>query len=324
MSDQSTTSEHQYQPALIQTPPLYDWPPRPIKALRYLFIDLLYPWGFIYLVFAFPTWWYLTPSLDTMAQFEPDWMALLWLRNCAFLLLFAGVLHWRLHFRRAQGKTCEINRKPLSTNNDLFLWRSQVKDNMFWSIVSGVTIWSAFEAISYWIYAQGKLPIISNPWYFIACFYLLFLWSTTNFYVVHRVLHSPKVYRHVHELHHRNVDVGPWSGISMHPIEHLFYFSPFVLWWFFPVHPVIIILTGFYQGLNPALSHCGFDYVRLGNKLHLKTGDWYHQLHHQYFNLNYGNTPTPFDKLFGSWHDGSPESLKSQKERLRKQRRQSH
>ena len=53
----------------------------------------------------------------------------------------------------------------------------------------------------------------------------------------------------------------------------------------------------------------------------MKTGDWFNQLHHQYFNLNYGNTPTPFDKLFGSWHDGSETSLKAHKERIRKRRR---
>jgi sterol desaturase/sphingolipid hydroxylase (fatty acid hydroxylase superfamily) len=52
------------------------------------------------------------------------------------------------------------------------------------------------------------------------------------------------------------------------------------------------------------------------------TGDWYHQLHHQYFNFNYGNTGAPLDKAFGSWHDGSRESLLDQKERLRKLRRQ--
>lgn len=79
-------------------------------------------------------------------------------------------------------------------------------------------------------------------------------------------------------------------------------------------------MTGFYQGLNPALSHSGFDYLSLG-KLRLKTGDWYHQLHHQYFKLNFGNTLTPFDKLFGSWHDGSKESLQAQKHRLRESRR---
>ncbi len=313
-----TTSK--YEPKLISTPALYAWPPKPLAALKFLLIDMLFPWGFIYLALAFPTWWYLTPSLETMASVEPGWIALLWLRNCGFLFLFAGGAHWFLHRRRTQGHDYQLNRKDLSTDNKLFLWHHQVRDNMFWSIVSGVTIWTGFEFISYWVYASGRLPINDNPWYFFACFYLLFLWSTANFYTVHRILHFPVVYKHVHELHHRNVDIGPWSGISMHPIEHLLYFSPFVLWWFLPVHPVIIILTGFYQGLNPSLSHSGFDYLRLG-KLRLKSGDWFHQMHHRYFHLNYGNTLTPFDKVFGSWHNGSPESLKVQKKRMKCRRR---
>ena len=103
MPDPSATAGHKYEPEIIRVPALYAWPPRPLKALRYLLIDLLYPWGFVYLALAYPTWRYLTPALETMAHFEPGWMALLWLRNCAFLLLFAGGLHCYLHRRRAQG-----------------------------------------------------------------------------------------------------------------------------------------------------------------------------------------------------------------------------
>ncbi len=320
MSGGNAVVEQKYEPKIIRLPAIYAWPPRPLKALRYLLVDLLYPWGFVFLALAFPTWWYLTPRLDTMARFEAGWIGLLWLRNCGLLLLFAGGLHWYLHSRRAQGDAYRLNRKNLSGDNKLFLWHDQVKDNMFWSITSGVTIWTGFEAISYWVYASGRLPLLDNPWYFVACVYLLFFWSTSNFYAIHRILHFPSIYRLVHKLHHRNVDIGPWSGISMHPLEHLMYFSPFVLWWFVPVHPVIIILTGFYQALSPSLSHCGFDFLRIG-KLCMKTGDWYHQLHHQYFNLNYGNTPTPFDKVFGSWHDGSEESLQKQKQLWREGRR---
>jgi sterol desaturase/sphingolipid hydroxylase (fatty acid hydroxylase superfamily) len=321
MADANPETDGIYQPKIIGIPPVYSWPPRPLAALRYLLVDLFYPWVIVFVALAFPTWWYLTPSLDTMASFAPGWIALLWLRNCALLLLFAGGLHWRLHRSRAQGADYRINRRPLSVDGKLFLWRDQVRDNMFWSILSGVTVWTGYEASSYWMYASGRLPVIDDPWYFVACLYLLIAWSTTNFYFVHRALHWKPVYRYVHELHHRNVDVGPWSGISMHPLEHLVYFSPFLLWWLLPVHPVIIILTGFYQALSPALSHSGFDYLKLG-RLRIKTGDWYHQLHHQYFNLNYGNTPTPFDKLFGSWHDGSRDSLHIQKQRKRRQRRQ--
>jgi lathosterol oxidase len=313
--------EGKYQPEFLEVPALYAWPPRPLAALGYLLWGLLFPWGYVFIALAFPTWHYLTPSLETMATFEPGWIALLWLRNCALLCLFAGGLHYLQHRRRGQGTRYRMNRKQLATDGKLFLWRNQVYDNMFWSIVSGVSFWTAYEAITYWFYASGRLPVIDNPWYFVLCVYLVFIWSTTHFYFVHRAMHLKAVYPYVHELHHRNVDVGPWTGISMHPFEHLFYFSLFMLWWVVPVHPVIIVLTGFFQGLSPSISHSGFDYIALG-RLRIKTGDWYHQLHHQYFNLNYGNTPTPFDKLFGSWHDGSKKSLEAQKQRIRQRRQQ--
>ncbi len=258
-----------------------------------------------------------------MATLEPGWIALLWLRNAGLLSLIAGGLHWYLYLRRGQHGEFKFHRRWLATGDEKFLWGNQVRDNMFWSLVSGVTLWTAYEAITYWIYASGRLPVVDydNPLYHFAMFYVVIAWSTAHFYFIHRLLHYGPVYRVAHELHHRNVNTGPWTGISMHPLEHSIYFSVFVLWWFVPVHPIVIILTGFFQGLSPAVSHSGFDFIKAG-RLRLSTGDWFHQLHHQYFNFNYGNTPTPFDRLFGSWHDGSKSSLERHKQRARARRKQ--
>ncbi len=106
----------------------------------------------------------------------------------------------------------------------------------------------------------------------------------------------------------------------MHPIEHLLYFNGFMLFWFLPVHPVVILVFGMFMGIGPAPSHSGFNFVSTGRR-RIPAGDWYHQLHHQYFDLNYGNTNAPLDKLFGSWHDGSKESLMAQKARSKARRR---
>jgi lathosterol oxidase len=97
----------------------------------------------------------------------------------------------------------------------------------------------------------------------------------------------------------------------MHPIEHGIYFSVFVLFWFVPVHPVLVILLGFFQGISPAISHSGFEEVRLGRHLKIAAGDPFHQIHHKYYEVNYGNKPAPFDKLFGSWHDGTVEAKRA-------------
>ena len=38
-------------------------------------------------------------------------------------------------------------------------------------------------------------------------------------------MHFEPIYKHVHSLHHRSYNPGPWSGLSMHPVEHLFYYG---------------------------------------------------------------------------------------------------
>ena len=316
------TSDYQPQ-STLGLPALYRWPFQPLAALHYLFVGMLLPWGYLYVALGFIAWYFLTPAMATMTEFAPGWIALVWLRNAALLTLVAGGLHWWLYLRRSQDDQYKFHRRWPDTDNDKFLWRNQVWDNVFWSLASGVTIWTGFEVITLWIYANGYVAfpsIAEHPIYFASCILGVFFWGTVHFYCIHRFSHWPPLYRVAHELHHRNVNTGPWTGISMHPLEHLLYFNGFMLFWFLPVHPVVILVFGMFMGIGPAPSHCGFNFVTAGRR-RIPAGDWYHQLHHQYFDLNYGNTTAPLDKLFGSWHDGSKESLMAQKARGKARRR---
>jgi len=310
-----------YQPAdPIEVPPLYFWPPKPLKILHWIFNGLLFPWGYLFIMISFLSWYYFTPDIEKMSVFDFSWIAKIWFRNAVLLMLVAGGLHWWLYIRRSQNKSYKYNSKWLATGRKRFLWNSQVKDNMFWSIVSGCTVWTLYEAVTYWLYASGYVKQIEwseSPVYLTLILIGVFFWSTFHFYLNHRLLHWKPLYELAHELHHRNVNTGPWSGISMHPLEHIIYFSVFVLWWFVPVHPAIVLLTGIYQGISPSVSHSGFDKIEISRKKSINAGDQFHHLHHKYFEVNYGNTPTPMDKLFGTWHDGTPETHKEIKVRLR-------
>ena len=325
MSQNPSRRPRGYQPPdPIEVPPLYAWPPRPVAAIRWLTTQMLVPWGFVFLGLAMASWFFFTPSMESMATWSVDWVGLIWLRNAVLLTLVAGGLHWWLYMRKTQGMTRKFNPQWLATDDRKFLWRNQARDNVFWSVVSGCTIWSLYESVTLWLYASGRMPVLSiaeAPVYFGVMIWAVFFWSTFHFYFVHRALHWPPLYNLAHELHHRNVNTGPWTGISMHPVEHLLYFSVFMLWWVVPVHPVIIVLTGFFQGLSPAISHSGFERVQLVGTARVGAGDYFHHLHHKHFHFNYGNTPTPVDKLFGSWHDGTAESMARMKERLRTLRR---
>lgn len=293
-----------YHPDPIEVPPLYAWPPRPIAALRWLTIDLMAPWGLFWIALAFFIYAFATPSMATAQSFAVGWMAALWLRNAAILCCVAGLLHWWYYMRRLQGTDTRFAQRALATDSGKFLFRDQVLDNMTFSLVSGVTIWTMYEAATYWWYANGyiqSVTISESPVYFLFMLWVVFFWSTFHFYLNHRLLHTEWLYKVAHERHHRNVVTGPWSGISMHPYEHLIYFSVFLLWWFIPVHPVIIILTGLFQGVSPAVSHCGYDYLKLGKQIRLTTGDNFHNLHHRLFKVNYGNSMVPIDRVFKSW-----------------------
>ena len=324
MSEQPYNPTGDYQPSTTVEPPvLYAFPPRPMAALKYLLVDMMFPWNYLYIGLALLSWLYFTPDMARMATFEFGWYAELWLVNATVLTLVAGGLHWGLYMRKAQGEDYKFHRRWLDTDNDKFLWRNQVWDNMFWSFASGITIVTAFEALSFWLYANNHVVtanLIDHPAYLVLCIYGVFFLGTAHFYCIHRVSHWPPLYKISHELHHRNVNTGPWTGISMHPIEHLLYFSVLALTWVIPVHPFIIVLTSLWFLAGPAPSHSGFDFIRIG-RFRFSTGDWFHQLHHQYFDLNYGNTTSPLDRLFGSWHNGSKESLMAQKDRARSRRR---
>ena len=123
------------------------------------------------------------------------------------------------------------------------------------------------------------------------------------------------MYRLAHNLHHRNINIGPWSGISMHPVETALYFSSAAIHFVVPSHPLHVLFHFYMEGLNPAFSHSGFEGVKIGDKKRLSSGDFFHQLHHRYFECNYGTAEVPWDKLFGSFHDGSEEATRATRAR---------
>ena len=322
MSNDTSKSESGYKPPVpIEKPPLYSWPPKPTKAIRWLLFEMYFPWGFLWIGLSVFTWHFLTPSGATMSTLSLSWIGLIWLRNAFLLCLLAGGLHWWFYIRRSQDKNFKFTERWLATNSRKFLWRNQVKDNIFWSLASGVTFWSIFESLTLWVWASNRIPSTTwsdSPIYlsFMVSVGVIF-WATIHFWIIHRALHWKPLYQVAHDRHHRNVNIGPWSGISFHPIEHVIYFTVFLIWWVVPVHPIVIIASGFFNGLSPAVSHSGFDYLMVGKKWKLSTGDLFHQLHHRYFEVNYGNTPTPIDAVFKTWHDGTEEA----QERLRHRRR---
>lgn len=78
------------------------------------------------------------------------------------------------------------------------------------------------------MYANGTLGTLvfsAIPISFVLLSPVLANWQSFHFHCVQIALHYAKVCKHIHSVHHRNVNTGRWSGVSMHPVEHLGFFS---------------------------------------------------------------------------------------------------
>jgi sterol desaturase/sphingolipid hydroxylase (fatty acid hydroxylase superfamily) len=304
--------------------PLFAWPPKPAAALKWLY-RYFFPWHVFYMVLAVISWLYFTPDMSRMVNLRPDWIILILVRNEILLILFVSVLHLRLWTRKAQGYRYKYTPDWIGVNKRKFLWNNQLWDNVFWSCVSGGITWTVYEVLMLWAYANGWLPYVNpqeQPVYFGLLLCVIQLWRLFHFYWVHRWLHWPPLYKAAHHIHHRNINVGPWSGLSMHPIEHILYYTCMLIHIVVPSHPVHMIFNGLHASLTPAPGHSGFDQVIIRGEtshghVNIPAGSFFHQLHHRYFECNYGETDFPLDHWFGSDYDGSPEALEAMRAKQR-------
>jgi sterol desaturase/sphingolipid hydroxylase (fatty acid hydroxylase superfamily) len=245
-------------------------------------------------------------------------VAKLYVRNILLLSAVAGGLHLYFYTFTQQGQKLKYDPRPLSKSGRQFTLGGQVRDNMFWSLGSGVFFWTSYEALMFWAMANGWAPVllwVDNPVWFILLFLLTPIWISFHFYWIHRLLHWPPLYKLAHALHHRNINVGPWSGLSMHPLEHLLFFSSILIHFLVPAHPLHILFHMQHQSLTAATSHTGFENLLVKDSKTLALGTFHHQLHHRYFGVNYGNLQMPWDKWFGSFHDGTAEAHERMKHR---------
>lgn len=318
-------SRGEWKPDVLPEPsPLFTRPWKPLKVFKYLFgwVGYFWPYNALFAVVAIISWVYFTPDLSRAVTFRIGWMAEIYLRNVVLVSVLAGGLHLRLYIAKAQGKKFKYNNNWLAKNNRKFLFRNQTADNVFWALVSGCAVWTIYESLTLWMYANGRLPYISfseHPFYFVFLMIAVTFIREAHFYWIHRFSHWKPILKMSHYLHHKNINFGPWSGLSMHPIEHLLYFSGVFIHWIIPSSPLHAIFHLTHAGLSPFPGHSGFDkLVGKNTNKGIAVGAYSHYLHHRYFTVNFGVEAVPFDKWFGSYHDGSPEAHAAMMERRKK------
>jgi ferredoxin-NADP reductase len=129
-------------------------------------------------------------------------------------------------------------------------------------------------------------------WYEVLVFITMLLVSDTWFYWSHRTMHHPSIYRYVHALHHKSLDVNPFTSSSFHIIESL-WLTVWVLL-LAMVMPISMTVLGIMQVVgtfNNLKSHLGYElFPKFFNlpPFNVLVNATNHSLHHTQYNGNFG------------------------------------
>lgn len=309
----------------IKLPPIYNWPLRPLAIAKWFagFPGYLWPLNALVFLISAATWMLLTPSLESMKTLDLWWIALLLVRNLFLTAAYFGGLHLYLYKYKKQGDKLQFTTRKFA-KGDRFLFGDQVRDNTFRTLGFAVPIITAYEVVTYWLFANGYLGLFSFAedsagfWiWFVVLLLLMPVIHSTHFYFTHRMLHSKPLYKRVHHIHHNNIQVGPFSGLAMHPLELTIYFSTVCVQWVLALHPLNALFQLQFAIFNAAMSHTGYDKILLTDDVGVESSSYFHFLHHKYFECNYGGAIAPMDKWFGTFHDGSIDAQERMQQRMR-------
>jgi Delta7-sterol 5-desaturase len=186
--------------------------------------------------------------------------------------------------------------------------RREVADHERVHIVYSILTGSALSALVVYLLHRGTIALDAGPTSVISILLqcaLYFLVLDAYQYVIHRLMHTRLLFRHVHAVHHRSRTPSALSAYSFHPVE------VFALGVYFPLalslhtfHLYSVAIFGLGQFFMNTIPHCGYE---------IAPASWYkrswtmwlltpifHDVHHQTSAYNFGACTTLWDRLFGT------------------------
>jgi sterol desaturase/sphingolipid hydroxylase (fatty acid hydroxylase superfamily) len=149
---------------------------------------------------------------------------------------------------------------------------------------------------------RGTIKLYNNvadhPWYAVPVAIAAWLvCEDTWFYWLHRLMHNKRLYRWVHASHHVSIDSTPFTQNAFNFVEGLLLplgsiLPTFIFPSWGPAYFVFLLLGG----TANMIAHSGYEFYPTWTLL-WKTTATHHNMHHQYFDGNYGTHFTFWDKV---------------------------
>ena len=248
-----------------------------------------------------------TPAVASAPSITPP--ASVNLVNAGGIFLLYGSVELFYYVKRKQGTRFKYNHKfPSENPSDVFWFKSQNIDNFLRSFFISIPLWTLVQVIFLHAFASGYVPWLSwsDNWLWLVVLTLLCpAIHEVHFFLIHRLIHVPILYKWIHSVHHNSVNPSPWSSLSMHPVEGFLYHAVALWHLVIPSNPIVAMFQLHLAGFGAVNGHIGFDKLELTEDRTLDSHAYAHYLHHKYFEVNYSDGLMPFDRWFGTWHDGT-------------------
>ncbi|KAI0240652.1 Lathosterol oxidase [Lamellibrachia satsuma] len=139
-------------------------------------------------------------------------------------------------------------------------------------------------------------------WWSIAGTLLTFIMFTDFIiYWIHRWLHHPLIYKNIHKPHHQWKVPSPFASHAFHPLDGFAQSLPYHIYVFlFPMHKFVYLLLYVLVNMWTVSIHDG-DYRVPKFLKPFINGSAHHMDHHVYYNYNYGQYFTLWDRIGGSF-----------------------
>ena len=146
-------------------------------------------------------------------------------------------------------------------------------------------------------------------WYDFFQFPLFVMFTDFGIYWIHRGLHHPLVYKHLHKPHHKWIMPTPYASHAFHPIDGFAQSIPYHIFPFiFPLQKMAYVGLFVFINFWTIMIHDGEYYANNP----VINGAACHSVHHFAFNYNYGQFTTLWDRLGGSYRKPNAELFRKE------------
>ena len=214
----------------------------------------------------------------------------------AVWLLFYVVLRGRMRRRR-------IHRRDATARQMVREILQSLRSIAIFGLVTGAVVFAAFSG-----WTRLYIPVERYGWgWFCLSILVMVVMHDAYFYWTHRLMHHGRLFRLLHQTHHRSMSPTPWAAYAFSPGEALIQagIGPLIVFTI-PTHPAAFGIFMTWQIAFNVFGHCGYEIFprrffrsRAGLLFNSIT---HHALHHEKFRANYGLYFNVWDRLMGTNH----------------------